>query len=737
MTVNSLGHGAVIGNDGSIFSFAGNSQQNSLTPFLPDTIPAQTLGQTIYVVDLGSGRIDTPTYVPMRRRDLEHEVVFGRGYASFHKRSDETDLRLTAFVPPSEPVEIRILRIKNRGRKTRRYRVVPYFEIALAELTRDSRDRLESEVDPSGDAIFFRNPENQFHRGHMFVAWSLAGDAHETLRSRFLGGGGRDLANPWFVENGKSDPGCPDDGVRIAAFSGYVEIAAGSEAEIAVVIGQTETLDEAKHLIAHYTDAGSAAHALEETKDWWARTLSVLRVETNVPEFDRLVNDWLPYQLLTARLWGRTGPNQRSGGFGYRDQLQDVIPLAGLHPSLARKQILLNASQQFLRGDVLQWWHESWEGKPGLGARNHASDPHLWLIHVVDRYIAASGDRAILDERTPYLEGPHVPLSAGGVVFVPRVSRDDATVYEHCRLAIERSLRHIGSHGLPLLERGDWNDGLDQLGAKGRGESVWLGFFLYDCLERFAALTRARGDAAGAVRYEAEAMTLRDALGRMWREDRYVRLVTYGGKEVTFASALMSSWPALSGAADFERAHAAVRSGLAVLAQENLVLLLHPPFTETSVPHPGKIADYPPGVRENAGQYSHGASWLVDALTKLGDLASERGDERLAATLRADALEVWIKISPLEEYTRERIDTYGLPPHQQPADVYFGDGYSGRGGWSWYTGAAARMLTAAHGILGVEFKDGEVVLAEHVDKAKGPLRLRRIVHNGRTIFGRD
>jgi len=733
---NSLGHGAVIGNDGSIFSFAGNSQQNSLTPFLPDTIPAQTLGQALYVVDLESGVIETPTYAPLRREDRDHDVVFGRGYASFHQRGGDTDLDLTVFVPPTEPVEIHILRIKNRSRKTRRYRIVPYFEIVLAELTRDSHGRLVTWTDPGGDAIFFRNPENQFHRGHMFVAWNLPADTRETLRSRFLGGAGRDLGNPWFVETGESDADCPDDGVRIAAFSGYVEIAGGSEAEIAIVLGQTETIDEAKHLIAHYTDAGAAEHALEETKDWWSRTLSVVRVETNVPDFDRLVNDWLPYQLLTARLWGRTGPSQRSGGFGYRDQLQDVIPLAGLHPSLAREQILLNARRQFLDGDVLQWWHESWEGRPGLGARNHSSDPHLWLIHVVDRYVAASGDRAILDERTPFLEGPHVPLSAGGVVFVPRVSRDDGTVYEHCRLAIERALRRRGAHGLPLLERGDWNDGLDQLGAKGRGESVWLGFFLYDCLERFAAMTRARGDAAGAARYEVEAGKLREGLARMWREDRYVRLVTDSGEELAYASALMASWPVLSGAADFDRALAAVRSGLAVLEQENMVLLLHPPYTETSQPHPGKIADYPPGVRENAGQYSHGASWLVDALTKLGDLAAERGDERLSGELRTRALEVWTKISPIEEYTRERIDTYGLPPHQQPADVYFGDGYSGRGGWSWYTGAAARMLTAAHGILGIEFKDGELVVAEHAGKPKGRLRLRRVVYQGRTVFGR-
>ena len=373
---------------------------------------------------------------------------------------------------------------------------------------------------------------NQFWRGHAFVASSLPWDAHETTGGRFFGGGDRDASNPHFVEHGAPDLTQPADGSSVAAFASNVEVPAGGEVTVVVTIGQTATLEQARALIGRYRQPLAAERALADTKAWWQKTPLGAARENDVAAFDRMVNDWLPYQVLTARLWGRTGSNQRSGGFGYRDQLQDVIPLVALAPDVARKQILLHASQQFLEGDVLQWWHTSAEGKTGLGARNHASDPHLWLVHVTDQYVRGSGDRTILDEVVPYLEGPTVRLAEGGKVFAARESREVGSVYDHCRLAVERALARRGPSGLPLIERGDWNDGLDLLGAKGRGESVWLGFFLYDVLKRFAAITRERGDSAGAERYAHEADTLRAALERNWRSDRYARLTTDAGGEL-------------------------------------------------------------------------------------------------------------------------------------------------------------------------------------------------------------
>jgi cyclic beta-1,2-glucan synthetase len=457
----------------------------------------------------------------------------------------------------------------------------------------------------------------------------------------------------------------------------------------------------------------------------------VLRIESNLPELDRFVNDWLPYQILSSRLWGRSGPEQRSGAFGFRDQLQDVLPLILLDPALARRQILLHAGKQFLEGDVLAWWHPAPGGKPGLAARNRASDVHLWLPHVVARYVRATGDHGLLDEPAPFLEGAPVPRGADGIVLSPRVSRDTASVYQHCRRAIARTLAQRGAHGLPLFLSGDWNDALDAVGRQGRGESVWLGFFLHAVLVEFAGFVAEReGDAAAAADL-AEAERLRAALAGAWRVERFLRAYTDEGEELAFADALTAAWPVLSGAVDFERGRLAVESTLEHLERDNLVLLLAPPFDHASRPFPGRIADYPPGVRENGGQYSHGVSWLIDALSRLSEQAAAQGLAEEAARLRARAVEIWIKISPLAESTAEHLDRYGLPPHQQPADVYWGPGYTGRGGWSWYTGSAARMLSAAYAVLGLEMRDGELVLPADLFEPKGALQLRRLVYRGR------
>jgi cyclic beta-1,2-glucan synthetase len=734
LIANELGHGAVVGNDGSMFSFAKNSQQNGLTPFIPETIPAQHIGQTTYVVDLDTGHVDTPGFVPSRNPDAEYSAKFGLGFAVLRNETAGTVLEQDIFVPPEDPIEVRLLRIHNRTKSKRRFRIVPYFELVLGEIARDSAGLLEVEADPANNTIWFKRPDNQFETGQAFVAWSLDTEAVETERSRFFGTKPHDPACPPFAKTGCSADAAASDSARIAAFAGTVEIAAGETTEIAIVIGQTSTRKEAEALIQRYASAKAAREASARTRRWWRDKLSALRIETDSPEFDRLINDWLPYQALTARLWGRTGPSQRSGGYGYRDQLQDVMPFAILDPDLARRQILLHAGRQFLEGDVLQWWHTAPRGAVGLGARNHASDPHLWLIHAVERYVAMTGDLSILTERVAFLEGPRVPRNSSGSVFVPRTSRDDAQVYEHCRVAVERTLARLGPNRLPYMGRGDWNDGLDALGEKGRGESVWLGLFLHDALVRMARLGETLERSADVDRYRAAAGELTKALSVMWRDDHFVRAISDNGDEVSFASALMSAWPVLSGAVDFERAKVALETGLGELEQKDLVLLLAPPFTPASRPYPGKIADYPLGVRENGGQYSHGASWLVDALVAASDRAAGKGEHESSVEFRSAAFRIWRKISPLAHCGPAELDRYGLPPHQQPADIYFGAGYEGRGGWSWYTGAASRMLTAAYALLGILADSGELSVETSDPAPEGTPRLKRVWSHGKQIF---
>ncbi|HMR30774.1 MAG TPA: hypothetical protein PKA13_08820 [Geminicoccaceae bacterium] len=728
-----LGHGAIVGNDGEMFSFAGNAQQNGLTPSGLDALPSQIPSQLVYVADLDSGEIECPTFVPYRRPDARYDVVFGRGCVVYRMSRGSLELELTSAVVMDKPAEVRVLRIRNLGEDRKRLRVVPYAQVALAELPQDTRwTGIEVSPEPVSSTLLFASHGNDFRRGWAFLAMSLHCEAYETMRSRFIGGDLRDLSDPCFVQFGGPDAGRRDDGLRCAALAGSLEVEPGGEALVSFVIGQTPTRFGSVELAEAYRDPPAALRAIEEARAWWEERLSVLRVETNFPAFDRLVNDWLPYQALTSRLWGRAGPSQRSGAFGFRDQLQDVMAFLPTWPELARQQILLHAGQQFVGGDVLKWWHVSWQGRTGRGERTHASDPHLWLPHVVARYIRATGDAAILDERTAFLEGEAIPPGRDGLLISPRPSREDATVYEHCRRAIELALDKRGTHGIPLMGAGDWNDGFDLVGREGRGESVWVGFFLYGILADFVPLAEKR-DPDSATRWDAEASSLRSALAKMWRGDRFLRATMDDGSELAIWDALMPAWAALSGAVEPEQALHALDAALQRLERSNLIQLVEPAFGEDSEPYPGRIADYPPGVRENGGQYTHGASWLVDAFVELSQRAAAAGDHALAARHRDRAIEVWGRISPVDRYHDGGTDRYGLPPHQQPADIYFGPGYEGRGGWSWYTGSAGRMLVAAHAVLGIEVENGRLAVPDDLLAPKGALEVRRLLHRGRDV----
>ena len=730
---NPLGHGAVVSNEGEVFSFAGNAQQNGLTPCHLGPVPAQLPAQLIYLLDLDTGEVDTPTLIPHRRPDAGHEVIYGLGYATFKKRTVSLEQELTLFMAADEPVELRLLTLRNRLDRTLRLRVVPYLEMMLAEIPKDSIDRLEVRTGSPAGALFFANPANQFQGGWAFVATSLDGAGQETVRQRFLGDWRHDWSCPYFVRTGEGDARQRDDGRRVASFAGTLAIEPGASITVSLALGQVPDLEQAAAMADTWRSVELARAALAETRRFWRERLGRLRVETNRPAFDRLVNDWLPYQLAVARLWGRTGPNQRGGAFGFRDQLQDVLPLLLTDAAAARRQILLHARQQFVEGDVLQWWHHARDGRTGLGARNRASDPHLWLPYLVARYVAATGDRAILKEKLPFLEGQRVPRRVEGVVQVPRPSRDSASLHEHCRRAIAFTLARMGPNGLPLIGTGDWNDGLSDVGRRGRGESVWLGFFLHDVLTGFADLAERRGEVETAIGYRRQSEGLRARLDAMWRGDRYVRVVTDNGAELAWHDALVGAWPTLSGAVGLMRGLEALEGALAGLERPHQVLVLSPPFDEDSEIVAGKIADYPPGVRENGGQYSHGSSWLIDAATRLAAEARDEGDAMTAARLRDRAFELWCKISPLGKTEPALLDRYGLAPHQQPADIYCGPGYELHGGWSWYTGAAGRMLNAAYAMLGLRLEGGKLLIDQDATTRSGVLRLRRVVHQGRVV----
>jgi cyclic beta-1,2-glucan synthetase len=735
---NELGHGCVLTNDGDIFSFSVNSRLNSFTPFRLGEGRMSPAGQMIYVYDLARADAHSPTFVPLRRRDARYEVTYAPGSAIFRAERDHLELEMTVFVSPTEPIEFRLLKIRNKTVHERLLQIVPAMEVVLAETPTESLGDIQSVIDDDLQSIYFRNPRNHFVNGWAFVSTSINAEFAETSRRRFLGHESRNPYLPYMVEHGHPDAGAPEHQRKVAAFCGAIDVAAGEEAVVVVALGQTTTMEEAKRLAKMARDPAFARRQLEASVEAWNDQLSVLRIKTNRPDVDRLVNDWLPYQLLASRLWGRTGPAQRSGATGYRDQLQDVIPLIHLAPERARAQILLHARHQYLEGDAAKWWHRSASGGTGLADRTHSSDPHLWLPYVTIRYVKGTGDAGILDAVETFLEANPVPKDQEGDVTVPLKSRDKDTLLGHCARAIDYSLDRFGAHGLPLVGSGDWDDGMHLVGVEGRGESVWLGFFLHGVLVDIAPIFEAKGDKARADRYRERAEKLRAALAECWRGDRYVRDFADDGRELAPMSAMTAHWPTLSNAVDPARGREAIEKALAMLGRSNRVLLVTPPFNEHSDPYPGRSAEYPPGVRENGGQYSHGVSWFVDALAKLGAQAQAAGDLQAATELFREAFEVWIAISPISKLrTPAEADVYGLPPHQQPADVYEGEGYEGRGGWDWYTGAAARMLSAAYAMLGLEFESGELKPRPDAFEPKGDLRLECVTYRGKSFTAQN
>ncbi|MDP1789077.1 MAG: carbohydrate-binding protein, partial [Methylibium sp.] len=472
-----------------------------------------------------------------------------------------------------------------------------------------------------------------------------------------------------------------------AALSTQLTLEAGDALERVFLLGYAETPAAARQLAA-LAAALPAAQRLDEVRAGWDGLLGATRVETPDPLFDALVNRWLLYQAVSCRLWAKAGFYQAGGATGFRDQLQDAMALSWAAPGVLRAQILLCASRQFVEGDVQHWWH----APGGAGVRTHFSDDLLWLPHACSHYLRATGDASLLDERVPVLQGMAIPDGAEDAYYAPEVSGHHASVYEHAALTIDRSLR-VGVHGLPLMGSGDWNDGMNRVGHEGRGESVWLGWFLCRIVADFAPLARQRGDDERALRWERAAQDWTQALhGAAW-DGRWFKRAFFddgqplGSSDNTEAriDLIAQAWAVLSGAATPDTQHQAMAAAEAHLvdADAGLIRLLDPPLAQ-SRPSAGYIQAYPPGVRENGGQYSHAGIWALMAQARLGP---ERGDL---------AYRYFRYLSPAHRAIHPtRGAAYGIEPYVMAADVYSQAPYVGRGGWSWYTGAAAWMHRAA------------------------------------------
>ncbi|MBL0058013.1 MAG: hypothetical protein IPP35_02600 [Elusimicrobia bacterium] len=466
--------------------------------------------------------------------------------------------------------------------------------------------------------------------------------------------------------------------------------------------------------------------------------MSTVRVETNQPEFDQFHN-WLKYQAVAERLWARRGFYQTSGAFGFRDQLQDSVNLAWVDPAFARKQILLHASQQFIEGDVVHWFHTLHDGRTAFSNRSHASDNLLWLAWGAAEYVRMTGDASILDERTSYLkaENPFLPLPKNkhgwGTIYLRSTVED--TLYRHCMKAIDLVLdKRMGAHGLPLIGTGDWNDGLDEIGSEGRGESVWLGFFLYYIIKNMADLIETKEGRERKEHYLHRLHELEAALEHTWRDDRYLRAIHDDGTEIGLKDsgvweidALTAAWAVYAGI-NPDRNRIVFQTALKVLEKDNVILLGWPALREDTKPYLGRSSHYPEGVREN-GMYCHGVQWLVRAARLLAERAELDKDRSKAKEYRQTALRLWMKISPLSHLSPSEIEVYGGQPNKQSADMLTTFD-QGRMIWHGYTGAAGWMLRQAYeGVVGAQLINNVVVLPDDLELPRGPLEVASLTRN--------
>jgi cyclic beta-1,2-glucan synthetase len=700
--------GFLVSESGSGYTWYGNSRENQLTPWSNDPV-SDPAGEAIYVRDDDSGVLWSPTALPIRREESTYVARHGAGYSRFEHEHDGIGLDLVQFVPLDDTMKVSVLTIENHSGRSRRLSVTAYAEWVLGTSRGESGPHIVTALEPDTKALLARNPWNVEFGGRVaFLDLGGRQTAWTADRTEFLGRNGAP-EQPAGLEHGHRLTGASGAGMDpCAALQTSFELANEARTQVIVLLGQASGDAAAADLIRRGRAADHEA-TLREVTGFWDDALGTVQVRTPDRSMDILLNGWLIYQTLACRLWARTAFYQAGGAYGFRDQLQDVIALVTSRPALAREHLLRASAHQFVEGDVQHWWHPP----SGRGVRTRISDDRLWLPYAVDRYVSLTGDAAILDESVPYLEGPALRPDQTDSYFQPEHSRRSASLFDHCVAAIERSLA-VGAHGLPLIGTGDWNDGMNRVGSEGRGESVWLGWFLHTVLAAFAPIAEARGESTHAERWRAQMTSLEQALETDgWDGDWYRRAFFDDGTPLGSAAnaecridSIAQSWSVLSGAANpahAARAMAAVEEFL-VRRGDGLVLLFTPPFDHSDV-DPGYVKGYLPGIRENGGQYTHGAIWSVLAFAALGD-----GDK---------AGELFSILNPINHAsTRAGVQRYKVEPYVMAADVYAEPPHVGRGGWTWYTASSGWMYQAGvEWILGFHLRGNALLLDPCIPRA--------------------
>lgn len=692
--------GTLVSESGQGYTWTENAHELRLTPW--DNDPLQdTAGEAFYIRDEETGYVWSPTILPARGMG-DYQTRHGFGYSIFEHIEDGIYSELSMYVDLVAPVKFMVLKLRNDSLRLRRLSATGYVAWVLGDLRVKNAMHIITELSTDG-AVLAKNFYNtEFgERIAFFEATTAKLGLHERTvtgdRAEFIGRHGS-LQHPAALQRKRLSGRVGSGFDPCAAIQLNFDLVEGQTREIVFILGAGENKSAAENLLTRYRDSMAAQSALATIREYWQRTLSTLQVVTPDPTVNLLANGWLLYQVLSSRLWGRSGYYQSGGAFGFRDQLQDVMSMTLIAPAMLRAQLLLCAAHQFEEGDVQHWWH------PPLnrGVRTRCSDDYLWLPFVLCHYIEATDDMSILDEMIPFLKGRPLNADEESYYDLPLISDDVGTLYHHAVCAIGHGLK-FGAHGLPLIGSGDWNDGMSLVGIEGRGESIWLAFFLYSVLKQFAPLAARYGDTAFAARCEAESKQLQQNIeANGWDGKWYRRAYFDDGTPLGSASnteckidSIAQSWSVLSGAGDPQRVKQALASLYENLVSpaDGIIKLLDPPFNK-SVPNPGYIEGYVPGIRENGGQYTHAAIWAAMAFAKVGD--------------KQIAWELFNILNPINHgRTIEEVNRYKIEPYVVAADVYSVAPHTGRGGWSWYTGSAAwlyRLITEV--LLGIKIKAG-------------------------------
>lgn len=705
--------GFLVSESGSGYTWSENSRENKITPWHNDPV-SDPVGEAIYLRDSDQGSYWSPTPKPVSSRK-QFQVRHSFGESEFRTVERGVESALTLSGSPTEKVKWWHLKLKNRTEKERRLEAYLYVEWTLGIQREDSIRSVVTNFDKQVGILYACNHYNNEFAGRVvFVGSNLPVQSYTTSRHEFIGRHGDtsaprglEVPEPTTLTSLISAGRTPAElskkvGVGFdscAVLKVQVHLAPGEEREALFYLGEGSSIEDAKKRAPHFRSVKVRTMELAHTKEALSSTLGAVQVTTPDRAFDILLNGWLLYQTLVCRIYGRSAVYQSGGAMGFRDQLQDVMALLYSRPDLARAQILVHAGRQFREGDVQHWWHPP----SGRGVRTRISDDYLWLPYVVHRYLEVTGDVGVLDEQIHFIDAQKLEEHQMEAYLVPHVSPDTASLYDHCAIALDRALS-FGEHGLPFMGAGDWNDGMNEVGKDGKGESVWLGWFLSDCLTKFASVCQKRGDDKRAAIYMEKAQALVHSIEQnAWDGEWYRRAFFDNGTPLGSAEndeckidSLCQSWSVITGSGEARRratAMDAVRREL-VRPEDKLICLLAPPFDHGTL-EPGYIKGYLPGVRENGGQYTHAAAWVIMATALQG-----RGKE---------AFELFSMINPINHTLNPGdVQRYQGEPYVLCGDVYSRPPLTGRAGWSWYTGSAGWMYR-----VGIEYILGLKVTSEY------------------------